>query len=556
MKSASDVVLFVMQISIGGQNVAPLEVTKDDNSIILAKQFVVKHLLPSDQIMLLSTKIDDIRNQLLAQQENINSNSPKNHQTITTPLNHTKNPLVQISSKILSKSHNIQHSQNEQLQNIRDEFAAFYTKHSQQNDDSQSTKSLQKPFKINVKIQNKRTNRIINEDTTKCEISRKGKSKLIKPIKSMSKAATPRIIKKKQNKKRRSSLRSNSVKPRRKDWWNKLHDDANKYHSKIIKEQKIAKATKRRKEIRECTFKPQISEPARTLKRDGSKIWKRIVDPLGENKGSRLRQLRQRKKIKDKEKYKKECTFKPYISDKSQQIMEDKKLDVIIETNDENTGNVFNRLHLSPKSRKLTLHECCSPKKTETEQKRSRSHSLSQQQPRYLLLHQLSYKYSKKRGETKFHPDEDITFKPRILNNKHIPVLRKAVTNVSDHLYNAHTSSSTQHKVSTTPKIKRIDTIKVSHETEKLLSKMYKKQANELYFKLCGNIESELLSVPFDRILNETLFNNMNKLESMIIKRIEKFCSRKSKMVLRKNQFVTLFTKLQPKCKNKLLCHV
>ena len=240
--------------------------------------------------------------------------------------------------------------------------------------------------------------------------------------------------------------------------------------------------------------------------------------------------------------------------------MEDKKLDVIIETNDESKTTVFNRLHLSPKTRKITVHECCSPKNTakqQQKQKRSRSHSRRRLKndlspPRYVLLHELSYKHSKKAGERKFHPDEDITFKPRILNDKHIPVLRKAVIDVSDHLYNAHTLSSTQHKKSTIPNVKRVEAIKVSDETEKLLAKMYKKQGTELYFKLCGDRESELLSVPFDRILNETLFKNMSKLESMIIKRVERFCSRKSKMVLRRAQFVTLFTKLLPKCKNKI----
>ena len=353
---------------------------------------------------------------------------------------------------------------------------------------------------------------MINKTLTKKSKRSRLKDKLIKPDNKRSnndggdddggddkKSSKPSFVKNK-NKQRPSSV---PPKRRRKDWWNKLHDDADRLQNKIIRQQKMAKALKRREEIEGCTFKPEISEPAKTLKRDGSKIWKRIVDPMGKNKGSRLQQLRKRKKMKDKEKYKKECTFKPFISDKSHQIMENKKLDSITEINEnyqsniiydnnnnnnnnnnDKKGNVFNRLHLSPKTRKISIHKCCSPKV----QKKSRSKSKTKtkiksasNRPRYVTLHELSYKYNKRAMINKFHPDEDITFQPRILNDSHVPIFRKSVINVCDHLYNAHTSSSTKHKKSTISDIKNLNNnnktiIKVSNETENILKRYINKK--------------------------------------------------------------------------------
>lgn len=213
------------------------------------------------------------------------------------------------------------------------------------------------------------------------------------------------------------------------------------------KEQKtqIASAKKRRQEIEKCTFKPKISAPARTLKRDGSKIWKRIVDPMGERKGSRLKQLRQRKRVKEKARYKKECTFRPKMSKVSQVIMEEKTAnDIYLEKTD-----IFDRLHFSPKRKKSTLRRkncpSCSPPKPKAPRSPRRRRG---EKPRYIALHELSKKKRDQRKE-RFHPDEDITFKPRICDYRRGSRLssdRKSVVNQFEHLHNAHTSSSTLHK--------------------------------------------------------------------------------------------------------------
>lgn len=619
-----------MQISIGGQDVAPLEVAKGKNAIMLAKDFVAKHSLKKEQIMVLSQKIDDIRDSLLAQENaaatrNIGSlaaatrdiddmlfaatqstDNSHSHSQSTRPrsesfpsmddlMNATEHSesqrvgqdlmdLLSLDTPVAAdpvesqpfqfEHHNAEayaaslnsvpvlqpkppsgREQEHELQSIRNELSTFY----QQQKGSSSHQS--RAPAIDITIQNRQTSKIINKRKAKRSRTPR-KSRTMDRDENNSKEMNSRKREKKKlfksgtaRKRRASEPPKHRKDGRRKDWWNKLHDDNARMSKKKEQKTQIASAKKRRKEIEKCTFKPRISAPARTLKRDGSKIWKRIVDPMGERKGSRLKQLRQRKRVKEKEKYKKECTFRPRVSRVSQVIMEEKTSnDIYLEKTD-----LFDRLHNSPKRKKSTHRKhcpCCSPEKPKARSAKRRSRGDSNAKPRYIALHELS----KRKKTERFHPDEDITFKPRICDYKRgsqLSTHRKSVVNQFEHLHNAHTSSSTLHKKSSiaTPKkmsARRASIPRLSESSRKILEQVEAKHGGRLYYRLCGERECELISVPFDRILNPSLFETMSDLDRLIVRSMEKYCARKSKIALRQKQFGQLYTKLLPKCKNKI----
>eukprot|EP01084_Bolivina_argentea_P138602 243972_1 len=349
-------VLFVMQVSIGGHNAAPLTVTNTANSISLAKEFVMKHQLPNEQITALSTQIDNIRNQLLSNKntnctQNINKCEESKQIESTTYQELTSADSIHSTDNNALNCSNPNKTQSQtELENIRNELSQFYQ---QQSNDRKM--SLRKPSKIDIKIHDKKTRKVINKKPRKTRRSHRSDLVRTHTTHNSRKNKTKHTNNTNMNSKTHIKSRPCSTPTRRKDWWNKLHSDANTLQNKMMKRQKVAKALQRRQEIEGCTFKPKISAPARTLKRDGSKIWKRIVDPMGHNKYSRLKQLRHRKKIQDKKKYKKQCTFTPYVTDKSHKIMKEKKLNFITEItpiymkkeNNKNNANICTNTNMN-----------------------------------------------------------------------------------------------------------------------------------------------------------------------------------------------------------------
>lgn len=660
INSNRDDILFVMQISVGGETVAPLEVTESGDAIRLAKEFVTKHSLPNEQVLQLSAKIDDIRNDMLSQQNlssvhnslrerrapmgpNIdttpstsrrsdiedssvlhehdvvpdanNPHVPSNMEThniedllsdLMASVGQTNVPVDNIHLTDESESISTLIPQNEdfartsapkplpkeshvsppsinemrsnvnnespehmKLANIRNEFSQFY--HHRSTDIENASNTLKqatfhqmpppshRPSTFNVKIKGKKSKKIINKTPRRQTRSakRNRKSKLIRSEDNNS--VHPNTKNKTATKRKKSnSVSKTKSKRKRQDWWNKLYDDADRLSVKKDKQSAVATAKKRKREIEGCTFKPKITESARTLKRDGSKIWKRIVDPMGERRGTRLEQMRRRKKLDDKQKYKKECTFIPEVSAVSQRIARHKERDGLRPSGE----GIYNRLYTPTKpsrnksGRSHSVCQSCSPRKpvkAKPPRRASAPNRGSADPPRYVMLHDLNQKQQQKQKKQRFHPDEDITFKPRICGSKHITIARKSVVNVSEHLFNAHTSCSTLHQktaVALPPAPHSV--IKVSETTQKVLQKMYLKHSDNLYFKLCGFRECDLVSVPFDRVLNEDLFKDMDRLDHMILRSMERYCSRKSKSMLRKKHFGLLYSKLLPKCKNKL----
>ncbi|KAL0209044.1 hypothetical protein P9112_011631 [Eukaryota sp. TZLM1-RC] len=80
---------------------------------------------------------------------------------------------------------------------------------------------------------------------------------------------------------------------------------------------KISEMTSKDQEDPELTLKPKTSKTCRTITRDGSEAWERIIDADGQLKRQGLEMLQQ-KAIEDVEK---SCTFKPSINKRSEKLV-------------------------------------------------------------------------------------------------------------------------------------------------------------------------------------------------------------------------------------------
>ena len=306
-------------------------------------------------------------------------------------------------------------------------------------------------------------------------------------------------------------------------WWKKLYADNRKLMRKRAIMQEQEKRRKQENEIQDCTFYPQISIPAKMLTRQGSKVWKRIIDPMGIDREEKLAQLRQQtkhfRKLQDDQ-----FSYTPTLTPQTMKIARKraKRLAQKQSSNKKHKLNqsketVFQRLYSSPihslrkkvvydfqtqssrkpkKSRSRSMYDTSTSttkhktsstkKKTKTclSTKHSKTDKKSQSKPVFQRLYENSFD----KKTMLFHPDEDYTFHPRIQQGKYAQHMlsdeRRAVHDVSQYLYTTHTTAFDAHTCLDTPKkfieTFREDTTKSTKKEELLKSPVVQEKIKKL----------------------------------------------------------------------------
>lgn len=121
----------------------------------------------------------------------------------------------------------------------------------------------------------------------------------------------------------------------------RLYKDAKKKQKKLNEKIKLKKELEEEKEFENVTFHPRISERSANMTRCGSKLWKRIIDPLGDNSKQTLHELREKIIREEME----NCPFHPSVNSKS------KDLAIAKNKNKKIDHNIYLRLHNEKKLR-------------------------------------------------------------------------------------------------------------------------------------------------------------------------------------------------------------
>ncbi|ETO29964.1 hypothetical protein RFI_07157 [Reticulomyxa filosa] len=457
-------VLFVVEISVSGKQVAPLSVGKTDDCAVLATEFAHKHNLNESQIPKLTNEIEELRRQYLLQQiphtSELESKDDLPTQDTSLSCGSDENIEQQFLSNIAIKTPAKEIDQN------NDEVEEDYISSSTSTSDilvnavEEDTNGAEEDRSTSNTVQDADTPTDSCElivDTTQDSLFKEffdAHSQQALPRSDNNNGPHPKV--KPQNKKNLQELEwvdetniasvDNLAKKTihmksRESRFEMLYKNGIyeiKFFSILLQIKLNAlQEQKRRHDLKhikeECSFKPQISSSARTLKRDGSKVWKRIVDPMGTNKTKQLEKLREiwlvsffdcyfnqtksynktlahifqeSNKIKEQQ----ECTFSPQISKRTKMLALCKEI-----KHDTAQKNVWERLCI-PLSEKPPAANIQKRTHAKTAPPIEKAHSTNNML--FERLYEEHKRLLQKKDGTFKHPDEtDLTFHPKLICN-------------------------------------------------------------------------------------------------------------------------------------------
>jgi len=158
-----------------------------------------------------------------------------------------------------------------------------------------------------------------------------------------------------------------------------------------------------------CTFTPRITSMAKELKREGSKIWKRIKDPMGIQMQYRKQERQEQALSKELRK----CVFRPKINEGSERIAKSRM----------ERENVVTRLSRTPRPPRRSRRSRNTPRKRRIQKSKQNELFKRLQRPKTII---------------EVPEDPETTFQPKINKNPH-STARTRLSEIGDYLHSKET---------------------------------------------------------------------------------------------------------------------
>jgi len=193
----------------------------------------------------------------------------------------------------------------------------------------------------------------------------------------------------------------------------------------IRREQTFRKRVKEMEmeDVDSCTFTPRITSMAKGLKREGSKIWKRIKDPMGIQMQYRKQERQEQALSKELRK----CVFRPKINEGSERIAKSRM----------ERENVVTRLSRTPRPPRRSRRSRNTPRKRRIQKSKQNELFKRLQRPKNII---------------EVPEDPETTFHPKINKNPN-SATRTRLSEIGDYLHRKETLAfqSAQGKLEPTP---------------------------------------------------------------------------------------------------------
>lgn len=399
---------FIMNVSVNGRRKS-LHVHSKDNALNLAHSFVKAHGLPQVKVAALAKHITSNRKRIVG----LTTAQPPQKQVQRTPK--TKRKLKKTSSRA-SRS------------NTPAAKRGRHPPRSQSAKRSQAATRERGRRKKSSSVTKKRSHSKPNRQRAH-SLPRKGKkpknvfSRLYnlaekKAIKQENQARKQALKHLAEIRKTNTSKMSHGSRVIMKNSVNK--DDTTKASERLYRHglvQSIRREQTFRKRVKEmemedvdgCTFTPRITSMAKELKREGSKIWKRIKDPMGIQMQYRKQERQEQALSKELRK----CVFRPKINEGSERIAKSRM----------ERENVVTRLSRTPRPPRRSRRSRNTPRKRRIQKSKQNELFKRLQRPKTII---------------EVPVDPETTFQPKINKNPN-STARTRLSEIGDYLHRKET---------------------------------------------------------------------------------------------------------------------
>jgi len=481
---------FIMNVSVNGRRKS-LHIHSKDNALKLAQSFVKAHDLPQVKVAALAKHITSNRSRIVG----VTTAQPSQKQAQRTPKSKRKHKKTSTRS---SRSNTP---------------AAKRGRHPPRSQSAKRNRPVRqergrrkKASSVTKKRQLPKSNR-----PRAHSVPRKGK-KQKNVFSRLYKLAEKSAIKK-ENRARKQALKhlaeirhtntskmSHGSRVIMKNSVNK--DDTTKASERLYRHglvQSIRREQTFRKRIKEmemqdvdgCTFTPRITNMAKELKREGSKIWKRIKDPMGIQMQYRKQERQEQALSKELRK----CVFRPKINEGSERIAKSRM----------EKENVVTRLSRTPRPpRRSSRRSRKTPRKRRIQKSKQNELFKRLQRPKTMI---------------EVPEDPETTFHPKINKNPNNST-RKRLSEIGDYLHRKETLAfqSAQGKLEAQPTPKSPLT---SRRSSEMIRGILDKRFIELW-TICGGDEERVCRILPEAISMESFDHDSQYLMASVLAKLKK----------------------------------